>query len=68
MRIVLIIFGVVLILLGLYRMKNNDALFGKSKRSKNIVNLILHGESSGLGQLLSGIACIIIAILTFIIK
>ena len=35
---------------------------------KNIVNLLLTGQSSGIGQFLSGVLCIIIGIVSFIIK
>ncbi len=67
-RVLFIIFGVLLTLWGIHRMKNDEALFGKSQKSKNIFNLILMGQASGIGQFLSGIACIIIGILSFIIK
>lgn len=67
-RVLFIIFGVLLTLWGIHRMKKDDALFGKDQRSKNIFNLILNGQASGIGQFLSGIACIIIGILSFIIK
>ena len=68
LKLLFILFGVILVFWGMYRMKNDDALFGKDQKSKNIVNLILTGQSSGIGQLLSGIVCIIIGILSFIIK
>lgn len=67
-RVLFIIFGVLLTLWGIYRMKNDDALFGKDQKSKNVFNLILLGQASGIGQFLSGIACIIIGILSFVIK
>ncbi|CAK6478095.1 hypothetical protein ACPOM7_24005 [Peribacillus castrilensis] len=65
---VLFIFGAVLIVWGIYRMKTDDGLFGKNRKSKNIFNLMLMGEASGLGQFLSGILCIIIAIIAVIMK
>ncbi|TQR16336.1 hypothetical protein [Psychrobacillus vulpis] len=68
MLIILFIFGVVLIVWGLYRMKTDDGLFGKNQKSKNIFNLLLTGQASGLGQFLSGILCIIIAIIVLIMK
>ncbi|MDU1540026.1 MAG: hypothetical protein E6902_10430 [Paeniclostridium sordellii] len=68
MKILIIIFGALLTLWGIYRMKNDDALFGKSQLSKNIFNLVLMGEASGIGQFLGGIVCIIIGIISFIIK
>ncbi|PEZ72386.1 hypothetical protein [Bacillus sp. AFS017274] len=68
MLIVLFIFGAVLIVWGIYRMKTDDGLFGKNQKSKNIFNLLLMGEASGLGQFLSGILCIIIGIIAFILK
>jgi len=67
-RVLFIIFGVLLTLWGIHRMKTDDALFGKNQKSKNIFNLIVFGQGSGIGQFLSGIACIIIGILSFIIK
>ncbi|MBS6509292.1 MAG: hypothetical protein KH369_13915 [Paraclostridium bifermentans] len=67
-RVLFIIFGVLLTLWGIYRMKNDDALFGKNQKSKNIFNLILLGEASGIGQFLGGIVTIIIGVLSFIIK
>lgn len=67
-RVLFIIFGVLLTLWGIYRMKNDDALFGKNQKSKNIFNLILFGEASGIGQFLGGIVCIIIGVISFIIK
>ncbi|MGG0791938.1 hypothetical protein ABE132_25280 [Peribacillus simplex] len=68
MLIVLFIFGAVLIVWGIYRMKTDDGLFGKNQKSKNIFNLLLMGEASGLGQFLGGILCIIIGIIAFILK
>jgi len=67
-RVLFIIFGGLLTLWGVHRMKTDDALFGKNQKSKNIFNLILMGQASGIGQFLSGIACIVIGILSFIIK
>lgn len=68
MRIAFIIFGIILTLWGIHRMKTDDAFFGKSQTSKNIFNLILMGEASGLGQFLGGVLCIVIGIISFIIK
>ena len=68
LKILFILFGVALVFWGLHRMKTDDGLFGKTQRSKNIFNLLLMGEASGLGQFLGGILCIIIGILSFIIK
>lgn len=67
-RLLFIIFGVLLTLWGIHRMKTDDGLFGKSQKGKNIFNLILMGEASGIGQFLGGILCIIIGIISFIIK
>ncbi len=67
-RIAFIIFGIILTLWGIHRMKTDDAFFGKSQTGKNIFNLILMGEASGLGQFLGGIVLIILVILSFIIK
>lgn len=67
MRIILLIFGVVLTVWGLYRMRTDDGLFGKNQKTKNIFNLILMGQASGLGQFLSGILCIILWIISFFI-
>ncbi|MGN4124208.1 hypothetical protein ACMGD3_04160 [Lysinibacillus sphaericus] len=59
---IFIIFGIVLTAWGIYRMKTDDGLFGKSQKSKNIFNLFLTGQASGIGQFLSGIACVIIGV------
>lgn len=67
-RLLFILFGVVLVLWGIYRMKTDDALIGKTQKRKNIFNLFLFGQASGIGQLLSGILCIILGIVSFIIK
>jgi hypothetical protein len=67
-KLLLILFGVVLVLWGRYRMKKDDALVGKTQTRKNIFNFILNGQASGLGQFLSGILCIILGIVAFIIK
>jgi uncharacterized membrane protein YccF (DUF307 family) len=49
-------------------MKKDDALIGKTQTRRNIFNFILTGQASGLGQLLSGILCIILGIVAFFIK
>jgi hypothetical protein len=67
-KILFILFGVVLTLWGIYRMKNDDALIGKTQTKKNIFNFFLLGQASGIGQLLSGVICIILGVLSFIIK
>ena len=67
-QVLFILFGVVLVFWGLYRMKNDPGFFGKNKKSRSFFNFLLMGEASGLGQLLGGILCIIIGILSFIIK
>ncbi|MBE7106821.1 hypothetical protein FT637_28720 [Bacillus cereus] len=63
-----IVFGVVLILWGLYRMKKDDAFVGKTQKRKNLFNLLILGEASGLGQFLGGILLVILVIVSFIIK
>jgi hypothetical protein len=62
------IFGLVLVVWGIYRMRTDDGLFGKNRKSKNIFNLLLMGEASGLGQFLGGILFIIIGIVALIVK
>ncbi|MEI2471378.1 hypothetical protein V8V75_17680 [Peribacillus frigoritolerans] len=62
------IFGAVLIVWGIYRMKTDDGLFGKNRKSKNIFNLLLMGEASGLGQFLGGILFIIIGFIAFVMN
>jgi len=59
---IFIIFGIVLTAWGIYRMKTDDGIFGKSQKGKNIFNLLLMGEASGIGQFLGGIVCVIIGI------
>lgn len=63
-----ILFGIVLILWGVYRMKKDDAFVGKTQTKKNLFNLLINGQSSGIGQLLSGILLVILVIVSFIIK
>jgi len=67
-KLLFILFGVVLVLWGRYRLKTDDALIGKTQKRKNIFNFILLGQASGLGQFLSGVLCIIIGIVSFFIK
>ncbi|MGE7945564.1 hypothetical protein [Lysinibacillus sp. NPDC093688] len=59
---IFIIFGIVLTAWGIYRMKSDDGIFGKTQKSKNIFNLFLMGEASGIGQFLSGIVCVIVGV------
>ena len=68
LKLLFILFGVVLVLWGRYRMKKDDAFVGKTQKTKNIFNFLLMGEASGLGQFLGGILCIIIGIISFFIK
>lgn len=57
-----IVFGIVLTVWGIYRMKTDDGIFGKTQKRKNIFNLFLMGEASGIGQFLGGIVCVILGI------
>ncbi|CAH0303936.1 hypothetical protein SRABI80_04328 [Peribacillus frigoritolerans] len=68
MQIILFIFGAVLIVWGIYRMKTDAGLFGKNQKSKNIFNLLLMGEASGLGQFSGGVLCIILGVIAFFVK
>ncbi|MGE7835804.1 hypothetical protein [Viridibacillus arvi] len=68
MIFLLFIFGIVLTVWGIYRMKTDDGLFGKNQRNKNLFNLILMGQASGLGQFLSGILCIIVGVIAIIMQ
>lgn len=67
-KLLFILFGVLLTLWGIHRMKTDDAFVGKTQKRKNIFNLLIMGQASGIGQFLSGILCIIIGIVSFIIK
>lgn len=67
-KLLFILFGVVLTLWGVYRMKTDKAFVGKTQTRKNIFNLLILGEASGIGQLLGGIMCIVLGVLSFIIK
>ncbi|WP_454054871.1 hypothetical protein [Clostridium sp. Marseille-Q7071] len=67
-KLLFILFGVVLILWGTYKMKTDGAFLGKTQTRKNIFNFFLLGEASGLGQFLGGIMCIVLGVLSFIIK
>lgn len=68
MLFILFIFGIVLVVWGIYRMRRDDGLFGKSRKNKNIFNFLLMGEASGIGQFLSGILCIILGVIALILK
>ncbi|MGN7198311.1 hypothetical protein ACTHS9_30590 [Bacillus mycoides] len=68
LKLLFILFGVVLVLWGIYKMKKDDAFVGKTQTRKNIFNLLILGEASGLGQFLGGILCIILGIVSLIIK
>ncbi|WP_018755509.1 hypothetical protein [Paenibacillus terrigena] len=68
LKLLFILFGVVLVLWGIYRMKTDDAFVGKNQKRKNLFNLLILGQASGIGQFLSGILCIILGIVSFIIK
>jgi hypothetical protein len=68
MKILFILFGVLLTLWGIYRMKTDEAFVGKNQTRRNIFNLLIMGQASGIGQLLSGVICIILGVLSFIIK
>ncbi|MEK5421771.1 hypothetical protein MKZ08_07045 [Viridibacillus sp. FSL R5-0477] len=68
MQFILFIFGIVLTVWGIYRMRTDDGLFGKNQRNKNLFNLLLTGQASGLGQFLSGILCIIVGVIVIIMQ
>ncbi|CAG9612463.1 hypothetical protein BACCIP111899_01640 [Bacillus rhizoplanae] len=68
LKLLFILFGIGLVLWGIYRMKTDEAFVGKTQTRKNIFNLFILGETSGLGQFLSGIVCIVIGIISLIIK
>ncbi|MGE7024402.1 hypothetical protein [Solibacillus cecembensis] len=68
MYIIGLIFGIVLVVWGIYRMRTDDGLFGKNQKNKNLFNLLLMGEASGIGQFLGGIILIIAVIIGFFVK
>ncbi|ETT80580.1 hypothetical protein MKZ08_13000 [Viridibacillus sp. FSL R5-0477] len=68
MYIIGLIFGVVLVTWGIYRMKTDEGLFGKNQKNKNLFNLLLMGEASGIGQFLGGVILIIAVIIGFFVK
>jgi hypothetical protein len=49
-------------------MKKDDAFVGKTQTRKNLFNLLIRGEASGIGQLLGGILLVIAVIVALIIK
>lgn len=49
-------------------MKTDDAFVGKTQTRKIFLNLLILGQAFGIGQLLGGILCIILGIVSFIIK
>lgn len=68
LQIFIIIFGIILLFWGIYRMKTDKAFVGKTQTKRNIFNLFLFGEASGIGQFVGGILCIGIGIASFFIK
>ncbi|MGE7023061.1 hypothetical protein [Solibacillus cecembensis] len=68
MYIIGLIFGMILVIWGIYRMRTDDGLFGKNQKNKNLFNLLLMGEASGIGQFLGGIILIIAVIIGFFVK
>ncbi|MFJ5566781.1 hypothetical protein [Lysinibacillus xylanilyticus] len=68
MYIIGLIFGVVLVAWGIYRMRTDDGLFGKNQKNKNLFNFLLKGEASGIGQFLGGVILIIAVIIGFFVK
>ena len=67
-KLLFILFGVILTLWGIHRIKTDKAFVGKTQTRKNIFNFLIMGQASGFGQLSSGIICIILGVLSFIIK
>lgn len=67
-RYILLIFGLLLISWGVYRVKKTTKLFGCTKKISAFIELVLNGEASGIGQLLAGIVCLIIFAVSFFIK
>ena len=47
LKLLFILFGVVLVLWGIYRMKTDDAFVGKNQTRKNLFNLLLQALESG---------------------
>ncbi|WP_371514668.1 hypothetical protein [Solibacillus sp. R5-41] len=68
MYIIGLIFGIVLVVWGIYRMRTDDGLFGKNQKNKNLFNLLLMGEASGIGQFFGGIILIIAVIIGFFVR
>lgn len=66
--IVVVIYGLVLTVWGLFNIKNNNMLFGENIKSKNFFDLLINGQASGVGQFLSGLICITLGIMFFVIK
>ncbi|MEG2254405.1 MAG: hypothetical protein RSC33_03675 [Vagococcus sp.] len=58
----LIGFGLLLTVWGFVRVKTD---FKKDKVSNNVIGLILSGQASGVGQLISGILTIVVGIIVF---
>lgn len=51
-----------MIALGIFRLKND---FKTNKKRNNIIGLILSGQASGIGQLISGVIVLIVACIVF---
>lgn len=58
----LIGFGLLLTVWGFVRVKTD---FKKDKVSNNVIGLILSGQASGIGQLISGTLTIVVGIIVF---
>lgn len=65
---ILLVLGLILTTWGWYRIKKDKKLIGSSKKLSTILDFILTGQASGLGQLLSGILCLILFIVFIFLK
>lgn len=61
MLIIGFIFGVILLLWGIYQIKN-------SSKASSLIDLIFNRQGSGIGQFLSGLLLIIAVIIMFFMK
>lgn len=65
MSIILFVFGAIFLIWGIYRVKTD---FKKHQKKNNWLSLLFSGQASGIGQILSGVACIIVGIIVLVMQ
>ncbi len=65
MSYILLIVGAVLAIVGVIRVKTD---FKDNKKNNNMIQFMLTGQASGIGQVISGILCLIIGVIVLIMQ